>query len=253
MLAVVWESQTADLSNSRKGVSFLSRIIGNKKKDAPEDIADDASIYSDLRPEGMEAQVFAQPVDNLGFNPRHPQPPAYIRVRAKHKKEKDFDRLFLAQELHAATQGPKRNGSTTSRRGAAPEQDTVWAMQFSRDGRYLAAAGHDGVVRVWTVITNAEERRSNSDSFSSDPEESHIHLSAPVFQSKPVRQFEGHTATILDLSWSKVSLCDQKLHVIAKADIPRTISYFRRPWTKQSDCGTLVGQNVFAPSSITIL
>ncbi|GAB7347268.1 hypothetical protein MBLNU459_g3358t2 [Dothideomycetes sp. NU459] len=199
-------STAAPPKEKKKGVSFLSRIIGGKKKEASVDVPDDASQYSDLRPEAMEAQVFTQPVDNIGYAPRHPQPPAYIRVRAKYKKEKDFDRLFLAQELYGTKQrnDTGRSGSATSRRGAAlPEQDTVWAMQFSRDGKYLAAAGHDKVLRVWAVITNAEERRSNASNPSTSPEERNIRLSAPVFRSEPIRQFEGHSATILDLSWSK--------------------------------------------------
>jgi WD40 repeat protein len=27
----------------------------------------------------------------------------------------------------------------------------IWAMSFSRDGRYLASGGQDGIVRVWEV------------------------------------------------------------------------------------------------------
>lgn len=37
-------------------------------------------------------------------------------------------------------------------------------------------------------------------------EEDGMRLSAPVFQQKPVREYHGHTATILDLSWSKVGV-----------------------------------------------
>ena len=130
----------------------------------------------------MEVAVFAQPLDNFEFNPRHPPPPEYIRVRARHKKEKDFDRLFLAQELHSGTQ---------------TDDATVWALQFSRDGKYLAAAGQDKVIRVWEVIKTSEDRKSHADESNFD------RLSAPVFRQKPVREYHGHTSTILDLSWSK--------------------------------------------------
>ncbi|THV75180.1 WD40 repeat-like protein [Aureobasidium pullulans] len=171
----------------KKGASFLGRLLGNKKKETDDNVIDDAaSEYSNLRPEGMEANVFSQPVDNIEFNPRHPPPPEYIRVRARNKKDKDFDHLFLAQELL----------SSNAHHGETP----VWAMQFSRDGRYLAAAGQDKIIRVWEVIRTQEDRKSHA-------EESDINqrprLSAPVFRQEPIREYEGHTSTILDLSWSK--------------------------------------------------
>ncbi|KAG9576247.1 hypothetical protein KCV04_g24093, partial [Aureobasidium melanogenum] len=77
-----------------KGASFLGRLLGNKKKESDDNVTDDAaSEFSNLRPEGMEANVFSQPIDNIEFNPRHPPPPEYIRVRARDKKDKDFDHL----------------------------------------------------------------------------------------------------------------------------------------------------------------
>ncbi|KAG9540193.1 WD40 repeat-like protein, partial [Aureobasidium melanogenum] len=130
--------------------------------------------------------VFSQPIDNIEFNPRHPPPPEYIRVRARDKKDKDFDHLFLAQELLASD--------------IHHDETPIWAMQFSRDGRYLAAAGQDKIIRVWEVIRTSEDRKSHA-------EESDINhrprLSAPVFRQEPIQEYEGHTSTILDLSWSK--------------------------------------------------
>lgn len=196
-----------DLKKGVKAVSFLSRLIGQKKKpNASSDSAiETTSMSSEQRPEGNDAAVFAQNIDNIAYNPRHPPPPAYIKVRTKYKRKQEFDRLFLAQELECR---PKRvNGvraSTKLRRknGPMPDAQTVWAMEFSRDGKYLAAAGVDAIVRVWAVLSSAEERATHQRRESSDGE-SHEHLSAPVFSSQPVKEFEGHTSTILDLSWSK--------------------------------------------------
>ena len=85
----------------RKGVSFLSRIIGNKRKGTLDGAnTEDASEPGDSsRPEGMNAQLFSHTVDNVGFRPKYPQPPAYIKVRSKNKEKREFDRMFLAQEL----------------------------------------------------------------------------------------------------------------------------------------------------------
>lgn len=195
--------------HDRKGVSFLSRFIGTKKKGGLEGGAENASEAGDPRPEGMDAQLFSHQVDNLGFSPKHPQPPAYIKVRTKFKKEKEFDRVFLAQELRSGTDKkspPAAGANPAPQSGSAANHNPIWAAEFSKDGKYLAAGGQDRVVRVWAVISSAEERRTheNNEKDRNTPEDEGTHLSAPVFQQKVFREYHGHTATILDLSWSKV-------------------------------------------------
>jgi len=192
----------------RKGVSFLSRFIGTKKKGF--DGADDASEAGERRPEGMNAQLFSYTVDNLGFSPKQPPPPAYIKVRTKYKKDGEFNRVFLAQELRTSAdrKAPPAAGSNPApQSGAAATHNPIWATEFSKDGRYLAAGGQDRIVRVWAVISTPEERTSHEKDEKGpgdcDTPTTH-HLSAPVFHQKPYREYQGHTATVLDLSWSKV-------------------------------------------------
>jgi WD40 repeat protein len=154
----------------------------------------------------MDAQLY---VDNLSFSPKIPQPPAYIKVRTKFKKNKEFDRVFLAQELRSGShkKSPPAAGSNPApQSGSAATQNPVWALEFSRDGKYLAAGGQDRVVRVWTVISSSEDRRGHEQS-ENEPlnlENEARNLSAPVFQQQPLREYHGHSATVLDLSWSKV-------------------------------------------------
>ncbi|KAL5115549.1 hypothetical protein ACEQ8H_006525 [Pleosporales sp. CAS-2024a] len=191
----------------KKKVSFLSRFIGGNKKKAIADAASDHGTEADdARPEGMDAQLY---VDNLSFSPKMPQPPAYIKVRARFKKNKEFDRVFLAQELRSGSHkhsAPPAGSNPAPQSGSAATQNPIWAVEFSRDGRYLAAGGQDQLVRVWAVIANAEDRRMHERS-ESEPlpaeGETRQSLSAPVFQQKIFREYRGHTATILDLSWSK--------------------------------------------------
>lgn len=206
------ESAQKELKKGVKAVSFLSRLMGAKKKDAESVATTEESVSNEGRPEGNNAAVFAQPVNNLGYNPRHLQPPAYIKVRAKNKIKRDFDRLFLAQELECRKRrkvGVPSGGNKLRRKSSAtPDASTVWAMEFSKDGRHLAAAGVDTVLRVWAVLSSSEdrqkhERQESNDSAANGADAHAEHLSAPVFQSQPVREYEGHTATILDLSWSK--------------------------------------------------
>ena len=147
-------------------------------------------------------EAFAQPI---GYIPRFAEHPKYIKVRAKGKKDMDFDRLFLAQTLRGRTGrevaeagGRKIPPSDKVKRG-----ETVWALQFSKDGRYLAAGGHDHIVRVWAVLASEEDRQAHEQD-EVDKSGNHSKLSAPVFRARPVQEYEGHTETILDLSWSKV-------------------------------------------------
>lgn len=76
-----------DLKKGVKAVTFLGRLIGGKKKSTEQAIADDEDIENnEPRPEGTDAHVFTQSLDNVEYNPRHPQPPAYIKVRSKFKR-----------------------------------------------------------------------------------------------------------------------------------------------------------------------
>ncbi|KAF2260370.1 WD40 repeat-like protein [Lojkania enalia] len=155
----------------------------------------------------MDAQLFSHAVDNLGFSPRHPQPPVYIKVRARYKKEKEFNRVFLAQELRSSADKKfvPVGANPVPQSGTAGNQNPIWATEFSKDGKYLAAGGQDRIVRVWAVISTPEERRVHEKD-EKDPTASGdggVHLSAPVFQQKVYREYHGHTGTILDLSWSK--------------------------------------------------
>lgn len=234
-------AEASGADDSSRKVSFLSRFIGsNKKKTTLDGTSDNGSEAGDSRHEGMNAQLY---VNNLSFSPRIPHPPAYIKVRAKFKKEKEFDRVFLAQELRSGSdkKSPPAAGSNTApQSGSAATHNPIWAVEFSKDGRYLAAGGQDRVIRVWAVIDSPERRQAHQNT-ERDPHAHHEearHLSAPVFQQKPIREYKGHTSTILDLSWSKVCCKVASRQIkIAKKRTPRTTSFYLLQWTKRCACG----------------
>ena len=159
----------------------------------------------------MNADVFSQPI---GYIPQFPPPPKYIKVRSHGKKEKDFNRLFLAQELRGRT-GVEiaQSGGRLVKNGAYKHADTkkdgnaIWAMEFSKDCKHLAAGGKDYIVRVWAVLSTKEDRLIHeTEENAAGKEGESVRLNAPVFKKKTVQEYSGHTASILDLSWSKVCL-----------------------------------------------
>jgi hypothetical protein len=225
----------SEADHPHRKVSFLSRFIGgNKKKSTLDGTSDNGSEPDDSRHEGTNAQLY---VNNLSFSPRIPHPPAYIKVRAKFKKEKEFDRVFLAQELRSGSgkKSPPAAGSNPApQSGSAATQNPIWAVEFSKDGRYLAVGGQDRVIRVWAVIDSPERRRAHENT-ERDPHAHHgeaSHLSAPVFQQKPIREYQGHTSTILDLSWSKVCCRIKKPAITVVLTSKRTISSYPHQWTR---------------------
>ena len=187
--------------------------MGNKKRDSF-DLHDDAAseIGSEARPAGVEAEVFSQPV---GFIPKFPAPPKYIKVKSQYRKQKDFDRLFLAQILLDAPSKPRKAeidskihdiGDPPAAAPTPPRNSAshaIWAMEFSKDGKYLAAAGQDKKLRVWEVISSADHRDTEEKLSETNNAGENVKLNAPVFQSKLIWEHDGHTSSILDLSWSK--------------------------------------------------
>lgn len=75
----------------------------------------------------------------------------------------------------------------------------VWVLKFSKDGKYLAQGGQDCVLRVWQVLG---QHASSTLAVPGDHENETI----KVFEDKPLHEYEGHMADILDVSWSKVPL-----------------------------------------------
>jgi WD40 repeat protein len=203
----------------------------------------------------MDAQLY---VNNMSFSPKIPQPPAYIKVRAKFKKEKEFDRVFLAQELQSGSDknSPPAVGSNPApQSGSAATQNPIWAIEFSRDGKYLAAGGQDRIVRVWAVISSSEDRQAHGRSENDPPNlEGHAHnLSAPVFHQKHLREFHGHTATVLDLSWSKVRLTNMNILTHTRLICARTTFCSPHRWIRQCAYGMLAVTRTCVSSNTRIL
>lgn len=168
---------------------------GPKKRDV--DIADDDSeIGSERRIEGADAIAFTSAINASGYVPRHKEPPRFVRMRAQNKKNREFHRLFLAQQLQVT----KSNPTGDKQQGGSP----IWAMEFSKDGRYLATGGRDKVIRIWAILATPGDRRAyEANESQSDTQGHNQRLSAPVFSSEPLQEFTGHTSDILDLSWSR--------------------------------------------------
>ncbi|KAD2805547.1 hypothetical protein E3N88_38924 [Mikania micrantha] len=162
-----------------------------------------------------------------------------VRVHQSKKRLKQLSAVFMGQNIQA-------------------HQGSILTMKFSLDGRYLATAGEDTVVRVWQVVE--DERSNETDIPDVDPSclcftmnslselaplmaEKHkvcmlkslkrtksstcVIFPPKVFRilEKPVHEFHGHKGDILDLSWSKDNF-------LLSSSVDETV----RLWRVGSDC-----------------
>ncbi|XP_054481241.1 WD repeat-containing protein 44 [Anoplopoma fimbria] len=135
--------------------------------------------------------------------------PAKFKAAHSFKGPFDFDQIKVVQDLSGEHMG------------------AVWTMKFSHCGRLLATAGQDNVVRIWVLkiafdyfnnmrlkyntdgrVSPSPSQESLCSSKSDDhgascaPEDPDTDGNAP-FRQIPFCKYKGHTADLLDLSWSK--------------------------------------------------
>ena len=125
------------------------------------------------------------------------------RIKMKgNTKEKEMKDLRLSQRICSAHKG------------------AIYCMEFSKKGDFLASGGQDAVLRIWTVCGSRadskrwkEEEEDESDSISKDDEgvkkkkkkkEYHHHQNDAndIISIVAYREFTGHRADIIDISWS---------------------------------------------------
>ncbi|VUC32137.1 unnamed protein product [Clonostachys rosea] len=233
------QPQTGESSNTvdatrdwRKGTSFLSRLSMRTPWAKDQDGFESDSEHGGSRDEGANARAFtAVRGAGGGYIPLHKAPPRYIRVSRNNKKDREFNHMFLAQELCITDpkaeeeSGTGRTPMTAMGNKLMKGGAAIWAAEFSMDGKYLAVAGKDKVVRVYAVISTPEERFAHEEDETQEGGREE-RLSAPVFRKKPVREYSGHTEQVLALSWSKNGF-------LLSSSMDKTVKLWH---TKRADC-----------------
>lgn len=136
------------------------------------------------------------------------RPSVKIKASGSHKGPYEFEGIKVLQELTGEHSG------------------AIWTMKFSSCGRLLASAGQDHILRIWVLRDsysyfddmrqryNAEGKISptpsqenlgahqTDDQTKNENAETSEDLKGP-FMPKPFCIYQGHTADLLDISWSK--------------------------------------------------
>lgn len=140
---------------------FFSRFRRNSITSNDEEVEENEQFKT--REEGWNAGVF-------GSASSFTSVPKYIWVHAHKKRNREFTRMFLAQELGETSDksfrfSRQRSSSTDSRSRTRSEsadpvdrKKAIWCAKFSPDGQFLATAGADCVIRIWKVLSDIHER-----------------------------------------------------------------------------------------------
>ncbi|XP_071316611.1 WD repeat-containing protein 44 isoform X2 [Trachinotus anak] len=191
----------------------LKKFLGKSVKKAKH-LAEEYGEKAVNKVKSVRDEVFHTDQDDPSSSDDEGMPytrPAKFKAAHSFKGPFDFDQIKVVQDLSGEHMG------------------AVWTMKFSHCGRLLATAGQDNVVRIWVLKTafdyfnnmrlkyNTEGRVSPSPSQESlcssksdtdpgascAPEDPDTEDRNAPFRQVPFCKYKGHTADLLDLSWSK--------------------------------------------------
>ncbi|KAL6098521.1 wdr44 [Pungitius sinensis] len=190
----------------------FKKFLGKSVKKAKH-LADEYGAKAVNKVKSVRDEVFHTDQDDPSSSDDEGMPytrPAKFKAAHSFKGPFDFDQIKVVQDLSGEHMG------------------AVWTMKFSHCGRLLATAGQDNVVRIWVLKAafdyfnnmrmkyNTEGRVSPSpsqESLCSSKSDDHGASCAPEdpdtedrtapFRQVPFCKYKGHTADLLDLSWSK--------------------------------------------------
>ncbi|XP_029374755.1 WD repeat-containing protein 44 [Echeneis naucrates] len=191
----------------------LKKFLGKSVKKAKH-LAEEYGEKAVNKVKSVRDEVFHTDQDDPSSSDDEGMPytrPAKFKAAHSFKGPFDFDQIKVVQDLSGEHMG------------------AVWTMKFSHCGRLLATAGQDNVVRIWVLKTafdyfnnmrlkyNTEGRVSPSPSQESlcssksdtdpgascAPEDPDMEDRNAPFRQVPFCKYKGHTADLLDLSWSK--------------------------------------------------
>uniref|UniRef100_A0A8C9P2S6 WD repeat-containing protein 44 n=1 Tax=Spermophilus dauricus TaxID=99837 RepID=A0A8C9P2S6_SPEDA len=208
------QSQPTDTDGGRlkQKTTQLKKFLGKSVKRAKH-LAEEYGERAINKVKSVRDEVFHTDQDDPSSSDDEGMPYTRpVKFKAAHgfKGPYDFDQIKVVQDLSGEHMG------------------AVWTMKFSHCGRLLASAGQDNVVRIWALKNafdyfnnmrmkyNTEGRVSPSPSqeslnssksdtdtgVCSGTEEDPDDKNAP-FRQRPFCKYKGHTADLLDLSWSK--------------------------------------------------
>uniref|UniRef100_T1JI81 WD repeat-containing protein 44 n=1 Tax=Strigamia maritima TaxID=126957 RepID=T1JI81_STRMM len=188
-------SNSADtLDSKRKQPKRIKRLI-NRTVNKVKSLADEVkhARHTDDGVESSEDEPTADSKQSIKF-----------KSASSHKGPYEFDKLKLIQDLGGVHSG------------------AVWTMKFSHCGRLLATAGQDHILRVWVLkdgydyfnnmrqkynveskVSPAPSQESLSSHQSQEEEKQQSDDAKAPFMPKPFFAYSGHTADLLDVSWSK--------------------------------------------------
>ncbi|XP_069799341.1 WD repeat-containing protein 44 [Dendropsophus ebraccatus] len=190
----------------------LKKFLGKKVKRAKH-LAEEYGERAVNKVKSVRDEVFHTDADDPSSSDDEGMPYTRpVKFKAAHgfKGPYDFEQIKVVQDLSGEHMG------------------AVWTMKFSHCGRLLASAGQDNIVRIWVLKNafdyfnnmrikyNTEGRVSpspsqeslNSSKSDTDAAYSGADDMDPDDKNAPFRQvpfckYKGHTADLLDLSWSK--------------------------------------------------